>query len=100
MESSIKIDFVDNGNGLEPVIQVKIVDTDDPRDSLIRTFFQKLGGMSSWLRVDFNNGLTLTANKFITLYPVTPEELKGISALIEERLKEGGISSPSHNKKK
>lgn len=55
MKSSIKIDFVDNGSGMEPVIRVKTVpNSDDVRDKMIRSFFQKLGGESSWLQVQIS----------------------------------------------
>jgi hypothetical protein len=76
MKSSIKIDFADNGNGLEPVIKV-LLDNDpensDPRDSLLKTFFQKLGGESSWLRLEFQKIPTThgTAQRII-IYPITP----------------------------
>lgn len=85
MKSSIRIDFVDDGKGLEPVIKVVIEDTDDPRDSLLRTFFQKLGGESSWLRVDFHSGSELQARKYLTIYPVSPSELHEMQKTILER---------------
>lgn len=48
MKSSIKIDFLDRGTGkgVEPVITVKIVSSDDPRDKLIKVLFESLGGES------------------------------------------------------
>ncbi len=45
MKSSIKIDFADleRGKGLEPIITVKIVPSEDVRDTLLKTMFQNAG---------------------------------------------------------
>lgn len=43
MKSSIKISFQDiDGKGIEPVILVNIINSDDPRDGLIKTLFQSV----------------------------------------------------------
>ena len=44
MNSTIKIDYLDRGTGkgLEPVITVKISQTDDPRDKLLKALFESL----------------------------------------------------------
>lgn len=48
MRSSIKIDFVDRGTGkgIEPVIRVEIISSDDPRDTLVSHLFKSLHGQS------------------------------------------------------
>jgi hypothetical protein len=48
MKSSIKIDFIDRGTGkgIEPVIRVEIIKSEDPRDTLISTLFQSMQGKS------------------------------------------------------
>lgn len=75
MESSIKIDFADNGEGLKPFIAVKISnDGSDPRDKLIQSFFQSLGGDSSWLRVEFEDSSDNA--KYISIYPIEFGDLK------------------------
>src|SRR5689334_8647259 len=44
MKSSIRIDFIDmgTGKGIEPVIRVEQISSEDPRDTLIQTLFQSL----------------------------------------------------------
>ena len=45
MRSSIKITFQDvHGTGIEPVIDVQIFKSDDPRDGLLSTLFQSVSG--------------------------------------------------------
>lgn len=78
MKSSIKVDFQDLGNGLEPVIKAVIIDSDDTRDKLFKTFFQSLGKKSSWLKVDFSKDRSDVTYALIT--PVKPEDLVGLSA--------------------
>ncbi len=80
MKSSIKIDFTDRGQGagLEPVIKVKQIRSDDPRDSLIQTFFQSLQGNSSWLQVEFHPSHHESPSEVaqdVFIYPVKPREL-------------------------
>lgn len=84
MKSSIKIDFADNGKGLQPFINIRLSkNTDDPRDKLLQTFFQELGGDSNWLSVDFfgYDGDT----DYIRIYPVSREELKETVEIIQRR---------------
>lgn len=78
MQSSIKIDFVDNGNGIQPVIAVKLCDSEDVRDGLLKTFFQQLGGVSSWLLVEMNTHSTPGQPEmgYIHILPVKPNDLK------------------------
>lgn len=56
MNSTIKIDYLDRGTGkgLEPVITVKISQTDDPRDKLLKALFESLQG-GSFLQLWYNN---------------------------------------------
>lgn len=79
MKSSIKIGFVDNGRGIEPVLKVVLDEEQDAdtRDDLLKTFFQDLGGVSQWLRVDFHSGSAadMGVRRFLTIYPVRPSEL-------------------------
>ena len=92
MKSSIKIDFVDRGKGLEPVIKVAISEnSEDPRDGLLKTFFQKLGGESNWLRVQFtDSGLE---NKYLHIYPVTSENLQSESEEMLSRVSSSNSNS-------
>lgn len=48
MKSSIKVDFVDRGTGksIEPVIRIESISSEDPRDTLISTLLQSVGGGS------------------------------------------------------
>lgn len=91
MKSSIKIDFTDNGKGLEPVLQVILHNTDDPRDKLLSSFFQKLGGNSNWVSVSFNPELSVDDGKRISMYPLAESELKETAMIIERRLPFEGI---------
>lgn len=90
MKSSLKIDFTDTGSGLQPVIRVKCFhDLEDARDSLMQTFFQKLGGDSSWLKVEFEaegNG-TAGYHKYINIFPVEPSQLSSMVIAAFDRLR-------------
>lgn len=89
MKSSIKIDFRSKDNGLEPIIAIKLEDSDDVRDNLLKTFFQSLGGISSWLVVSFDHHMTnpeTGSRTWITITPVMPGELHETKKIIEERL--------------
>lgn len=84
MKSSIKIDFIDNGKGLEPVIVVKVIDSDDVRDGLFKMFFQSLGGQSSWVRVSYD---AISENEnIVRLYPVRYEELEETISIMQSRI--------------
>jgi hypothetical protein len=47
---SINLDFA---NGNEPVIEILHKDSDDVRDALVKSFFERLGGSSSWCKITF-----------------------------------------------
>lgn len=102
MESSIKVDFRDNGNGkgLEPVIAIKLIDSEDPRDGLLKTLFQSLGGESSWLSVSFDHHIINGAEDkvtYVSLYAVKPDELKETAKIIEGRIDKNTTSPHPKN---
>ena len=101
MKSSIKIDFADNGKGLQPFIKIVLSSTDDPRDKLLSTFFQSLGGESNWLSVRFEGhtgGNNCTLTSYISIFPITPDELKETSDIILNRIEGSGQNSyPANN---
>lgn len=99
MLSTIKIDFAENGNetGFKPVIKVVLKDSDDVRDKLFKTFFQSLGGESSWLVIKFDRIVTSglgsifsegkeTVDEYITISPVEPDELEKTIEIIKNRI--------------
>lgn len=55
MKSSIKIDFLDRGTGkgIEPVIRIELISSEDPRDTLIQTLFESVQG-SSYLQLVYS----------------------------------------------
>ena len=86
MKSTIRVDFQggDTSNkGFEPVIRVRLEDSDDVRDSLLKTFFQSLGGDSSWLRVHFESPESRVTN--VTISPVKANELADLEKQVRER---------------
>lgn len=89
MKSTMRIDFKgldDETRGFEPVISVNLENSDDPRDGLLKAFFEELGGQSSWLVVNFHhNDLDLTS-KIITIHPIRPDELEETLHIINNRL--------------
>lgn len=56
MKSSIKIDFIDRGTGkgIEPVIRVEIIKSEDPRDTLIQHLFESIGEQQ-FLQLHYSN---------------------------------------------
>lgn len=56
MKSSIKIDFVDRGTGIgiEPVIRIELIKSEDPRDTLIQVLFESLRSQS-FLQLHYTN---------------------------------------------
>lgn len=75
MKSQIKIDFVDrDGNGVEPVIRVEQISSDDPRDKLLATLFQSLNH-GSYLQLEYrlvpNDGTTGDHNQILLFKPET-----------------------------
>lgn len=100
MNSSIKVDFVDaDGTGLQPVIAIKLVESDDVRDQLLKTFFQQLGGKSSWLSVSFDHSIQTEpeSKTFITIHPITPKELAETISIITDRLDKSIVQSSPEN---
>ena len=86
MKSSIKIDFLDKGKGLEPVIACKLIDSDDVRDKMLKSFFQTLGGNSSWLQVEYNHNKSVEDNSTdLFLTPVKSEDLTSLLENVKER---------------
>lgn len=92
MKSTIKVDFrslEDKINGFEPVIKVVLEDSEDVRDSLLKSFFQSLGGDSSWLRVNYENRVSIDENDkktYVTLSPVKWTELEKEEEIIRLRI--------------
>jgi hypothetical protein len=81
MKSRITIE-VDFQNGNEPTIQILSRNSDDVRDNLIRSFYQKLGN-SSWCKIWFkqdhwedNNPNDERSFKRIYITPIPQEDLK------------------------
>lgn len=56
MKSSIKIDFIDRGTGIgiEPVIRIELIKSEDPRDTLISVLFENLRSQS-YLQLHYAN---------------------------------------------
>lgn len=86
MKSSIKIDFT-NGydiqnrvhkQEIEPCIKVILSESDDPRDKLLKVFFEKLGHRSRYLVCEFVDKSDI--DKGINIFPVKPEDLAFVSS--------------------
>jgi hypothetical protein len=79
MKSRITIE-VDFENGNQPTIQIVSKSSDDVRDRLIQSFYQKLGGCSSWCKIQFIQDVMdedpERAFKRIYITPITEQELK------------------------
>lgn len=95
---TIEIDF-DNNN--EPVIQILSRNSDDVRDNLIKSFYQKLGN-SSWCKIIFKQHImdetlptsaggfvqgTIEGFKRIFITPIPPEELSNEAQIMSEQAK-------------
>lgn len=101
MKSTMRIDFHHENPGqagFEPVIRIRVVESEDTRDRLLKTFFQKLGGESSWLYVNY---LPSQDGQDIQLTPVIPQQLPETLNIIHKRIVDSGnvlISGllPSH----
>ncbi len=98
MKSTIRVDFqgpeTSSQNGFEPVIRVNLVESDDTRDKLLKTFFQSLGGESSWLHVKHvkidqscHSGLI---NDSIVITPVKEADIENLKKEIEDRINDRG----------
>lgn len=94
MKSRITIE-VDFENGNEPVIQILSRNSDDIRDNLIKSFYQKLGG-SSWCKIHFkqdvmdetvvsNTGNFVEGFKRIFITPISEDELEGEAHIMLEQ---------------
>lgn len=98
MKSRITIE-VDFENGNEPVIQILSRNSDDIRDNLIKSFYQRLQG-SSWCKIVFKQDVPdeymATTNGFVDgfkrifIYPIPEQLLKmeGEIMLEQGRLRE------------
>lgn len=67
MKSSIKIDFIDRGTGIgiEPVIRVELIKSDDPRDTLIQTLFESIHvGDERFLQFNYSNIKPVTIGNY------------------------------------
>lgn len=76
MKSSIKVGyFPTEKSGLQPCIDVKLEESDDVRDTLLKSFFEKLGRVSGWLavRVEKSDKPEVKNYKII---PITPGNLR------------------------
>jgi len=84
---TIEVDF-DNGN--QPVIQILSRVSDDVRDNLIKSFYQKLGG-SSWCKIIFMPENFTTdfdfSGKKILITPIPDSELKTEAEIMLEQFK-------------
>ena len=89
MKSTIRVDFqgVDAPGpaSFEPAIRVFLDENEDypnsdVRDKLLKTFFQSLGGTSSWLRVKFYE-------KQIIITPVKWNELESELEVFKDAIK-------------
>ena len=95
MKSTIKVDFkgpeTSSKGGFEPVIRVSLQDSDDVRDKLLKTFFQSLGGESSWLVVKIDpgwEGFPKSNVDNIKISPLKPEEMEETIKIIQTRLED------------
>ena len=86
---TIEVDF-DNSN--QPIIQILYKESDDVRDSLIKSFLQSFGGQSSWCRIMWvqSNDVHGGGEQFsrIQISPVRESDLKEQSALMTTYAKE------------
>lgn len=85
----MRVDFkgLEQGVGLEPIIRIELQDSEDVRDGLLKAFFEKLGGESNWLNVDFQTAGIAGEVSYITLTPVEPAELLKVGLTIRDRIK-------------
>lgn len=93
MKSRITIE-IDYDNGNEPVIQIISRNSDDLRDGLIKSFYQKLQG-SSWCKIVFKQDVldesVLTTGGFVEgfkrifITPIPETELKKEAEIMLEQ---------------
>lgn len=97
MKSYFRIDFSDlgPGKGLQPVIVVNVEPSEDPRDKLVKSYFELLGGESSWLKVEIlggsafkaseNPGDKMNTSTSLEIRALAPSDLPGTIAEIAKR---------------
>lgn len=80
MESKIRVDYVGSGSyAFAPVLKIHVIQTEDARDKLLKSFFEQLGKESNLLKVEFlDNGQHV-------IVPVLPTELKALANEILSR---------------
>lgn len=83
---TIEVDF-DNGNA--PVIQILSRNSDDVRDNLIKSFYQKLGS-SSWCKIEFRQDIVNHDDynegfKRIFISPIPQTDLKKEAEIMFEQ---------------
>ena len=78
MKSSIRIDYLDPlGNGIQPVIKVEIIKSDDPRDTLLSHLFQSVQG-ENMLQFHYGQQKSITTSEGLpdlekTIYLFKPD---------------------------
>ena len=90
MKSSIKIDFADvnDGKGLQPVIVVNLIDSDDVRDGLLKTYFQSLGYLSSYFKMQPSNQTDAGGVRRIVITAVPSHDMYSFAEEVKGRLPE------------
>jgi hypothetical protein len=88
LQSKITIE-IDYENNNEPVIQIIAKDSEDIRDGLIKSFYQKLGG-SSWCKIRFAQDLSDSSDpekrfKRIFITPIPEKYLKAEAEIMLEQ---------------
>ena len=93
MKSRITVE-IDYDNNNQPVIQILYRNSDDVRDGLIKSFYQKLGG-SSWCKIVFRQdvldetvattGGFVEGFKRIFITPIPNSELKAEAKIMAEQ---------------
>lgn len=60
MKSTLRVDFLDRGEGkgLEAVIKVNLIGSDDPRDKLLKSLFQAEGDVLKIEYIDHKHTVT------------------------------------------
>lgn len=96
MKSTIRVDFKglssgltgDYREGFEPVIRVNLQDSEDVRDGLLKSFFNKLGYNSNWLNVDISPNVIdgIKQNTQYTITPIQDNQLEEIVQIMNNRL--------------
>lgn len=83
MKSSIKIDFIDRGTGvgIEPVIRIELIKSEDPRDTLISVLFESVA-YNKFLKISYPNkpiGEASEAKTILLFKPSMDNEEKEIA---------------------